>query len=98
MDTIMRWPSVRRGEEKYIFPFQEKADMMFNSALLYEMYILRYYAIPLLNQIKPVDPAYADATRLLKFLNYLEAVPPESEKYISPTSVLREFIGGSMFD
>jgi uridine kinase len=97
-DTIMRWPSVRRGEEKHIFPFQENADIMFNSALLYEMYVLRYYAVPLLLQIKPVDPAYAEASRLLKFLNYLEPISPENEKYIGPTSVLREFIGNSIFD
>ncbi|MDR0738419.1 MAG: nucleoside kinase [Prevotellaceae bacterium] len=97
-DTIMRWPSVRRGEEKHIFPFQENADIMFNSALLYEMYVLRYYAMPLLLQIKPVDPAYTEASRLLKFLNYLEPISPENEKYICPTSVLREFIGNSIFD
>ena len=97
-DTIMRWPSVRRGEEKHIFPFQENADIMFNSALLYEMYVLRYYVVPLLLQIKPVDPAYTEASRLLKFLNYLEPISPENEKYISPTSVLREFIGNSIFD
>jgi uridine kinase len=97
-DTIMRWPSVRRGEEKHIFPFQEHADIMFNSALLYEMYVLRYYAVPLLLQIKPVDPAYTEASRLLKFLNYLEPISPENEKYISPTSILREFIGNSIFD
>jgi uridine kinase len=89
---------VRRGEEKHIFPFQENADIMFNSALLYEMYILRYYAVPLLFQIKPVDPAYTESSRLLKFLNYLEPMSPENEKYISPTSVLREFIGNSIFD
>jgi uridine kinase len=94
----MRWPSVRRGEEKHIFPFQENADIMFNSALLYELYVLRHYALPLLQQIKPVDPAYTEASRLLKFLNYFEPISPESEKYIGPTSVLREFIGNSIFD
>jgi uridine kinase len=97
-ETIMRWPSVRRGEEKHVFPFQEKADTMFNSALLYEMYILRNHAATLLRQIKPVDPAYTEATRLLKFLSYFERISPDNEKYISPTSVLREFIGGSIFD
>jgi uridine kinase len=97
-ETILRWPSVRRGEEKHIFPFQENADIMFNSALLYEMYVLRNYAVPLLLQIKPIDPAYTEASRLLKFLNYFEPISPENEKYICPTSVLREFIGNSIFD
>jgi uridine kinase len=96
-DTIMRWQSVRRGEEKHIFPFQERADVMFNSALLYEMYILRYHAVPLLLQIKPIDPAYAEAVRLLKFLHYFEPVSHENEKYICPTSVLREFMGNGIF-
>ena len=93
-DTIVRWPSVRRGESKYIFPFQENADAQFNSALLYELPMLRYYAEPLLRRIQPTSPAYAEAVRLLKFLSYVVALQPNEIAAIPPTSILREFIGG----
>ena len=93
-DTILRWASVRRGENRYIFPFQENADVQFNSALLYELPLLRYYAEPLLRRIQPSSPAYADAVRLLKFLSYIVALQPAEIAAIPPTSILREFIGG----
>jgi uridine kinase len=92
--TILRWPSVRRGENKYIFPFQENADAQFNSALLYELPLLKYYAEPLLRRIHPSSPAYTDAIRLLKFLDYIVALTPEEIAAVPPTSILREFIGG----
>ena len=93
-DTILRWPSVRRGEGKYIFTFQENADAQFNSALLYELPMLRYYAEPLLRRILPSSPAYAEAVRLLKFLSYIVPLQPAEIAAIPPTSILREFIGG----
>ena len=93
-DTILRWPSVRRGENCYIFPFQENADTQFNSALLYELPLLKYYAEPLLRRIRPDSPAYAEATRLLTFLDYIVALQPSEIAAIPPTSILREFIGG----
>lgn len=93
-ETIMRWPSVRRGENKYIFPFQENADVQFNSALLYELPLLRYYAEPLLRRIQPSSAAYTDAVRLLKFLSYIVPLQPSEIAAIPPTSILREFIGG----
>jgi uridine kinase len=93
-DTILRWPSVRRGEGKYIFPFQENADAQFNSALLYELPMLRYFAEPLLRRILPTSPAYAEAVRLLKFLSYVVPLQPSEIAAIPPTSILREFIGG----
>jgi uridine kinase len=92
--TILRWPSVRRGENKYIFPFQENADAQFNSALLYELPLLKYYAEPLLRRIHPSSPAYTEAVRLLKFLDYIVALTPGEIAAIPPTSILREFIGG----
>ena len=92
--TILRWPSVRRGENKYIFPFQENADAQFNSALLYELPLLKYYAEPLLRRIHPSSPAYTEAIRLLKFLDYIVALTPEEIADVPPTSILREFIGG----
>lgn len=97
IDTIRRWQSVRRGEDKNIFPFQENADVMFNSALLFELSVLKTYAEPLLRKIPPIEPEYAEATRLLKFLSYFEAISKDDEQHIPPTSVLREFIGGSSF-
>ena len=93
--TILRWPSVRRGEEKYIFPYQEQADIMFNSALLYELSVLRYFAEPLLRRIPLTSPAYPEAHRLLKFLHYIEFILPENFVHIPTVSVLREFIGNS---
>ena len=93
--TIQRWPSVRRGEEKHIFPFQENADIMFNSALIYELAVIKRHASPLLKQVKENTPEYAEAVRLLIFISYFDAIPEEE---IPPTSVLREFLGGSSFD
>ena len=97
LDTIRRWQSVRRGEERNIFPYQENADIMFNSSLLFELSVLRAYVEPLLRKIPPVEPEYAEATRLLKFLSYFEFLTHEEVQSIPPTSVLREFIGGSSF-
>ncbi len=93
-DTIAMWGSVRKGEEQYIFPFQEEADIMFNSALIYELAVLKQYAEPLLFQIDKSSPEYVEAKRLLKFLDYFLPVPSDD---IGRNSILREFIGGSCF-
>lgn len=93
-ETISRWPSVRAGEDKWIFPYQENADVMFNSALLFELAVLRVYAMPILMSVPKNSPEYAEAYRLLRFLNYFIPVP---DKEIPPTSLLREFLGGSSF-
>ena len=93
-NTIAMWPSVRRGEEQYIFPNQEEADVMFNSALIYELAVLKTYAQPLLFGIERTAPEYVEAKRLLKFLDYFVAIPGES---IPQNSLLREFIGGGCF-
>lgn len=92
--TIGLWPMVRRGEEKYIFPYQEGADVMFNSALIYELAVLKSYAEPLLTQITPDLPEYVEAKRLLKFLGYFV---PLDECEVPLNSILREFIGSSCF-
>ena len=97
-ETILRWKSVRAGEEKNIFPFQENADVMFNSALLFELPLLRYYAEPLLERIPPLSEAYAESVRLRKFLSYITPLTPDEIDCIPPTSVMREFIGGSTFE
>lgn len=94
-ETIAMWPSVRNGEEKYIFPFQDEADVMFNSALLYEISVLKVYAEPLLFQIPRESDEYLEAKRLLKFLDYFLPMPSEG---ISKNSLLREFVGGSCFN
>ena len=93
-ETISRWPSVRAGEDKWIFPYQENADVMFNSALLFEFAVLRYHAEPILNSVPRNCPEYAEAYRLLKFIKYFI---PVQDKEIPPTSLLREFLGGSSF-
>lgn len=93
-DTISRWPSVRQGEEKHIFPFQEEADTMFNSALLYELSVLKPFAEPILLEVQPNQPEYSEAVRLLGFFRYLKPLKPNE---IPPTSILREFLGGSSF-
>ena len=95
-ETIMRWHSVRRGENRNIFPFQENADAAFNSALIFELPLLKYYAEPLLRRIAPHSPAYTEAIRLLKFLDYIVALSPNEIAAIPPTSIMREFIGGQM--
>ena len=94
-ETILRWPSVRRGEQKNIFPYQEEADIMFNSALLYELPVLRFIVEPLLRRISPTSPAYPEAHRLLMFLQYIEFMLPQNFVHIPTVSVLREFIGKS---
>lgn len=93
-ETITRWYSVRRGENCNIFPFQENADAAFNSALIYELPMLKYYAEPLLRRIAPSSPAYTEAVRLLKFLDYIVALSPDEISAIPPSSIMREFIGG----
>lgn len=92
--TINRWPSVRAGEDKWIFPYQENADVMFNSAMLYELAVLRSHAEPILSSVPRNCPEYAEAYRLLKFIRYFT---PIQDKEIPPTSLLREFLGGSSF-
>lgn len=92
--TIAMWPSVRRGEEEYIFPFQEQADAMFNSALIYELAVLKQFAEPLLFNISKEDPEQLEAKRLLKFLEYFMGVSSES---LPNNSICREFVGGSCF-
>ena len=93
--TIAMWPSVRRGEEENIFPFQEEADVIFNSASIYELAVLKQYAEPLLFNIKPEEPEYLEAKRLLKFLDYFLGVTSD---VIPINSIVREFVGGSCFD
>ena len=93
--TIARWPSVRRGEDKWIFPYQENADAMFNSALLYELAVLKSHLIPILEQVKENRPEHSEAYRLRKFLQYFESIPDND---LPPTSLLREFLGGSSFE
>ena len=94
-ETLKRWPSVRRGEDKNIFPFQEEADVMFNSALLYELGVLKKYIEPLLKKVPETVPEYSESQRLIKFLSYF--VEADNEHEIPPTSILREFLSGSSF-
>ncbi|BBF45305.1 uridine kinase [Lachnospiraceae bacterium KM106-2] len=93
--TIRMWPSVRRGEERYIFPFQEQADVMFNSAMIYELAMLKQYAEPILFHIPKDSAEYVEAKRLLKFLDYFITVSSEE---VPHNSILREFVGGSCFN
>ena len=92
--TLSRWGSVRRGEEKHIFPYQENADVMLNSSLFYEISVLRPYAEKILREVPDTVPEYDEARRMLKFLKNFTPIPPDE---IPPTSILREFIGGSSF-
>ena len=94
ISTIKRWPSVRRGEDKNIFPFQENADIMFNSSLIYELGVLKTFADPLLAEVSSSLPEYSEARRLIEFLSYF--LPIESRE-IPANSILREFVGGSCF-
>lgn len=94
LETIRRWPSVRRGEEKWIFPYQENADATFNSSLIFELGVMRDYAVPVLREVPHDEPEYAEAYRLMRFLNYFEPIPSDQ---IPSTSLLREFLGGSSF-
>ena len=95
LNTIKCWPSVRRGEEKNIFPFQENADVMFNSSLVYELSVLKLYVEPLLEAIGNEHPEHVEASRLLRFLSYFRVIPSTN---IPANSILREFIGGSWFE
>jgi uridine kinase len=92
--TLSMWPSVRRGEEKWIFPYQENADAMFNSAMLYELAALRKEAEPILGEVRECDPENAEAYRLLRFLRYFNYIPDVG---LPGTSLLREFLGGGSF-
>lgn len=94
-ETLSRWPSVNRGETKNIFPYQEEADAMFNSSMVYELGVLAKYAKPLLKEIKSDEPEYSEARRIISFLEYFEEI---DETPIPNNSLLREFIGGSVFD
>jgi len=94
LDTLRRWQSVRDGEEKNIFPYQENADVMFNTSLIYELSVLRPYAMPILMGVPEYEPEYAEAIRLIKFLWFFK---PINEEMIPGTSILREFVGGSKF-
>ena len=93
-ETIARWGSVRAGEDKWIFPYQEYADAMFNSALLFELAVLKDYVEPILRKVPNNSPEYSEAHRLLRFLSYFVSV---RDKELPPTSLLREFLGGSSF-
>ncbi len=93
-DTIRRWPSVRAGEDKNIFPYQENADVMFNSALIYELAVLKKYAEPLLKSVPENQDEFSESNRLLKFLSYFKTI---DDFEIPPTSLIREFLGGSSF-
>src|SRR5690606_36112422 len=92
--TLTRWPSVRRGEERNIFPYQENADIIFNSSLPYEGSVLKQYAVPVLQGVPREHPIFSEAARLLKFLSYFREIKQEM---VPRHSLLREFIGGSSF-
>jgi uridine kinase len=92
-ETINRWPKVRQGEYKWIFPYQENADVMFNSALVYELAVIKPIAEPRLLQIEPGQPEHVEAKRLLSFLQWFE---PCTDELVPDNSLLREFIGGSI--
>ena len=94
LHTLNTWHKVTEGEEKNIFPYQEEADSMFNSSLIYEIAVLKDYAVPLLKEINNTMPEYSEAKKLLSLLEYFESVPSE---YVPTNSLLREFIGGSIF-
>lgn len=94
LDTLRRWQSVRNGEDKNIFPFQENADVMFNTSLIYELGILKPYATQILEEVPENEPEYAEAVRLLKFLSYFQTI---SQENVPGASILREFVGGSAF-
>lgn len=93
-ETIIRWESVRKGENRNIFPYQEYADVEFNSAHTYELPVLKYYAEPFLSRIAPSSPAHSEASRMLELLGHIVASSPKEISAIPPTSILREFIDG----
>ena len=94
LETLKRWESVLSGEQRHIVPYQEEADVMFNSALAYELGALKQQAVPLLAEVQSKYPEHSKALRLLKFFSYVQAIPTRE---IPPTSILREFLGGSSF-
>lgn len=94
-ETIAQWPKVRAGEDKNIFPYNGEADVLFNSALVYELSILKKYALPLLEAVPEDSPQYSEAVRMLKFIRFFEVI--EEEQYVPNNSIIREFIGGSIF-
>ena len=94
VESIRRWPSVRRGEEKWIFPYQENADSTFNSSLLFELGVMKDYGEAILREVPNDAPEYAEAYRLRRFLSYFKQIP---DRDVPPTSLLREFLGGSSF-
>ncbi len=94
-DTIARWSSVNKGEKSYIYPYQEEADIMFNSSIVYELGVLKKHALPILKEIDKTETEYAEAKRLITLLNYFKDIP---DKYVPESSILREFIGGSIFE
>lgn len=95
LHTLKMWPNVTKGEHKYIFPYQDEADAMFNSSIIYELSILKKYAMPLLEEITPIEPEYSEAQRLCSLLQYVDVVEPD---WIPNNSLLREFIGGSIYE
>ena len=95
LHTLKMWDSVNRGEERNIFPYQEEADSMFNSSLIYELAVLKDYAMPLLKEIDNSHPEFSEAKRIYRMLGYFESIPGE---YVPQNSLLREFIGGSIFE
>ena len=94
-DTIAQWPKVRAGEDKNIFPYNGEADVLFNSALAYELAILKKYAMPLLAEVSKDSPQYSEAVRMMDFIKFFEVI--EDERYVPNNSIMREFIGGSIF-
>ena len=94
-NTLSMWDSVRRGEQRWIFPYQETADVIFNSSTLYELAVLKKHIYPLLTEIQPEDPCYDEVRAMVKVLNFVQEADVEDE--IPPTSLVREFIGGNTF-
>ena len=93
--TLSMWDSVRRGEKRWIFPYQENADVIFNSSTLYELAVLKKHIYPLLTAVQPENPYYDDVRSMVKILNYVKEADVDDE--IPPTSLVREFIGGNSF-
>ena len=93
--TMSMWESVQRGEKRWIFPFQEHADVIFNSSTLYELSVLKKHIFPLLTAVEPEDPYYDEVRAIVKILNYVQMADVDDE--IPPTSLVREFIGGNSF-
>ena len=94
-ETIAQWPKVRAGEDKNIFPYSGEADVLFNSALIYELSVLSKYATPLLQEVTPSQPEKSEAARMLQFIRYFDII--EEDGFVPNNSIMREFIGGSIF-